>query len=134
MLAAASAAATVTANIRANCGKVTPPKRAAMANIGTAARRRRSTLTRLAASLPRTNSRSVRRLTRSSSRVRRSFSVLTATAPVIAATSIASVSWSGARIRVNVAPNRAVSPAVATDWVPVTTSQQVAILASRAAA
>ena len=134
MLAAAREAATVTANIRANCGGVTPPKRAAMANIGTAARSRSSTLTRLAANFPNTSSRSVRRLTRRSSSVRRSFSVLTATAPVSAAASIASVNWSGARIRIRVAPKRAVSPAVATAWVPVTTSQQVATIARRTAA
>ena len=66
--------------------------------------------------------------------MRRSFSVLTATAPVSAAASIASVNWSGARIRIRVAPKRAVSPAVATAWVPVTTSQQVATIAKRAAA
>ena len=65
--------------------------------------------------------------------MRRSFSELTATAPVSAAASMARESCRGARIRRSVAPNRAVSPGVVIDCVPVTTSQQVATMASRAA-
>ena len=108
-----------------------PPNRVASAKIGMADTNSKTTRTRLAASLPSTNSRSVSWLTSSSSSVRRSFSELTAIAPVRAAASIASVSCSGARIRMSVAPNRAVSPAVVTDCVPVTTNQQVAMMARR---
>ena len=64
--------------------------------------------------------------------MRRSFSEVTATVLVIAAASMASESCSGARIRSSVAPNRAVSPAVVTACVPVTTSQQVATMPSSA--
>ena len=133
-LAAASAAAAVTTNSRASCPGVTPPNSPAIANIGTAAASSSSTRTRLAASLPSTSSPSEIRLTSSSSNVRRSFSLVTATAPVRAAASIARQSWSGPRILSSVAPNRAVSPAVATVLVPVTTSQQVAMMAKSAAA
>ena len=125
MLAAASAAAAVTANMRAIWGAVTPPKRPASANTGTADTSRRNTRRRLPVSFPTTSCQSSSRLTRSSSSVRRSFSAPTATALASAATSTASASWSGARMRNNVAAKRAVSPAVATAWVPVTTSQQV---------
>ena len=68
------------------------------------------------------------RLTRRSSSVRRSFSVLTATALVRAAASMAIASCKGARMRISVAPKRAVSPAVTIDCVAVTTSQQVAMM------
>ena len=51
---------------------------------------------------------------------------------VMAAASMASASCSGARMRSSVAPKRAVSPAVVTACVPVTTSQQVATIPSRA--
>ena len=64
--------------------------------------------------------------------MRRSFSTPTASTAVRAAASIANESWSGARIRIRVAPNRAVSPTVVTDCDPVTTSQQVATMPSRA--
>ena len=86
----------------------------------------------LPANLPRTSWPSLSRLMSRSSSVRRSFSEVTATVLVMAAASMASESCSGARIRSSVAPNRAVSPAVVTVCVPVTTSQQVATMPSSA--
>ena len=49
----------------------------------------------------------------------------------MAAASTASVSCRGASVRISVAPKRAVSPTVVIDCVPVSTSQQVAMMASR---
>ena len=99
-----------------------------MTNTGTAATSRSSTRSKLPASLPSTSWPSVRRLMSNSSSVRRSFSDVTATVLVIAAASIASASCRGASTLRSVAPNRAVSPAVVTAWVPVTTSQHVATM------
>ena len=131
-LAAASAAATVTTKRRTSCGMVTPPNSDAITKTGTAARRSSITRRRLPASLPSTSCPSLSRLMSRSSSVRRSFSEVTATVLVIAAASMARESCSGARIRSSVAPNRAVSPAVVTACVPVTTSQQVATMPSSA--
>ena len=134
MLAAATAAATVTAKSRASCRSETPPKSDASTNIGAAATRSRPTRSRLPPSLPRTSWASPSRLTSRSSSVRRSFSTPTASTATSEAASIAITSWSGARIRSSVAPKRATSPTVTTACEPVTTSQQVATTPKTAAA
>ena len=128
ILAAAAAAAAVTTNIRTICTGVIPPKTVASVKTGTAASSSSPVRSRLPDSFPSTSCASPRRLTSRSSMVLRSFSTPTATTLARAADSIASASWSGPRIRISVPPKRAASPTVAMACVPVTRSQQVAMI------
>ena len=130
MLPAARLAPSVTRKSRASWAAVTPPKSATTANTGIAATIRSTTCSRLPPSFPTTSSRSERSLTRSISSVRRSFSALTEIEASTAEADTARASCSGARIFRSVAPNRAASPTVSTDCEAVTTSQQVATMAT----
>ena len=93
-----STVASVTANARAICPYDTPPNSAASMNTGSAAASITSTFSRLASSLPSTNSLLERFVSSSRISVRRSFSWATSLAASRAEKKAARANCSGARI------------------------------------
>ncbi len=91
-----------------------------------------STPSRLASSLPSTNSELERFVSRSRINVWRSFSWATSLAANKAEKNTASASCSGARIWNRIVPKRARSPTSRTNCVPVSTSQAVLISTNKA--